>query len=165
MRIRAVIVLTLIVFAGCQSARNSALDSKCRELGADRTEHLKKDSPYDYLALKTSSFYSKTLDSCIYTESPETGTSVVEFNIRDLTHSLLKDTRLDLLLHCDKDGADSVIVDKVRAYGGYTWDVTYTQWLDDGFGGPPRTTAKTPNRPYTQKQCERVFEKWMEFLK
>jgi len=73
------------------------------------------------------------------------------------------DPQLGLLLHCDKDGADSVVVDKVRAYGGYVYTVRYDQWLDDGFGGPARA-VKTPKQSYTQQDCQRVFQKWMDFL-
>lgn len=162
MRLRA-IALYVFAFAvaGCQSG-NASLESKCQELGKDRIEKLKRDTPDDFLILKTSSFYSKVLGTCVFTEVPEEGTSGVEYNILDLSHSFLRDT--STILHCDKSGADSVVVDRVRKFGGYTYSVMYSEWLDDGFGGAPRT-LKTPERPYTSKDCERVFRKWMDFLK
>jgi hypothetical protein len=68
------------------------------------------------------------------------------------------------LLNCDQYGADSVIVDAVRRHRGATSEVPFSEWLDDGFGGPPRT-LKTPDAPYTREQCQRVFDKWIAFLK
>src|SRR5215831_6224519 len=96
-----------ISVAACQTITNSPLESKCRDLGMDRIEHLKREFPNDFLTLKTSSFYSRALGTCIFTEVPEAGTPAVEYNILDLSHSFLKDT--SGILHCDKDGADSVI--------------------------------------------------------
>ncbi|MCA1807814.1 MAG: hypothetical protein LC687_08220, partial [Actinobacteria bacterium] len=68
------------------------------------------------------------------------------------------------LLHCDPDGVDSVIVEQVRKYRGDIWNVTYSEWLDDGYGGPPRA-LKTPARPYTREQCTTVYKKWMKYLR
>jgi hypothetical protein len=133
---------SLLLSSGCQRyqrASESQLDVKCRELAAAQIEELKQKFPHDYLFHKTNSFYSKTIQSCIYTEVPETSTDEIDYKVSDLSHSLLKDPQVGLLLHCDKDGADSVNVDKVRALGGYVFTVTYSEWLDDGFGGPPRT--------------------------
>jgi hypothetical protein len=158
-----IIALSIVVlFSGCRSP----LESKCRELGRDEAEKSKKNFPQDYLFLKADTFYSKVLNSCIHTEVPEAQApaAFVLYRIQDLSHSLLKDPNLSLLLYCDKDGADSVVVDKVHAYSGYVYTVAYSEWLDNGFGGPPRT-VKTPNQPYTKNDCERVFQKWMNFLK
>jgi len=163
MRPHAILMYIIAISAAaCQSATNSPLETKCRDLGKNQIEQLKRDSPNDFLTLKTSSFYSKVLSTCIFTEVPEADTLTLEYNILDLSHSFLKDT--GGILHCDKDGADSVVVEKVRKFGGYTFTVTYSEWLDDGFGGPPRT-LKTPAHPYTSTECERVFQKWMNFLK
>ena len=162
-RLRTIAVCVLAVSTtACQPALDSPLESKCRDLGKDRADKIKRDSPDDFLKLKTDSFYSKALDTCVFTEVPEEGTSAVEHNILDLSRSFLRDT--SSLLHCDKDGSDSVIVENVRKFGGYTFTVTYSEWLDDGFGGAPRA-LKTPERQYTAKDCERVFRKWMGFLK
>ena len=164
-RVRMTIIALSIVIlfsGGCQSS----LESKCRELGRGEIEKSKRIFRRTTCFSRQTPFYSKVLTSCIYTEVPETQAPAdfVIYKIYDLSHSLLKDENLGLLLHCDKDGADSVMVDCVRAYGGHVYTVTYNEWLDNGFGGPPRTLKK-PNQPYTKNECQRVFQKWLDFLK
>ena len=146
--------------SGCQSLYESPVDSKCRELGEERAQEIKKNSPSDYVLLKRKTFFSKALSTCVQTEEPEASTETVEFNIDDLSRSFLKD---GTLMHCDKDGADSAIISKVRAFDGYVSNVPYKDWLDDGFGGSPRT-LKTPVRPYTKSDCQKVFNKWTSTL-
>ncbi len=158
---RLQVIAVCIFAASCQGLGDSPFEAKCRDLGEDRIEKLRRDSPDEFVRLRTNAFYSKALGACVFTEVPEKGGSAVEYNILDLSHSFLRDT--SLLLHCDKDGADSVLVDGVRKFGGHTTTVPYREWLDDGFGGAPRT-LKTPERPYTAKDCERVFRKWTDFL-
>jgi hypothetical protein len=70
----------------------------------------------------------------------------------------------NVLMYCDPDGADSVIIEKVKQYRGHVFTVPYREWLDDGFGGLPRT-LKTPEKLYTKTACQKVFDKWMSILK
>jgi hypothetical protein len=149
--------------AEVQVRPSSSLDSRCQDLAALRSEKMMKEMPQDYLLLKKNAFFSKTIESCIYTEVPDPTANLVEFSIFDLSHSLIKDPDFMMLMHCDEDGADSAIVDKVRVYGGYMGSVRYDEWLDDGFGGPGRA-SKTPARPYTKVDCQKVYDKWMQYL-
>jgi len=141
------------------------LDQKCKFLSDKHVEKMKKDLNQDYTLIRTDSFYSKKLDSCIHTEVAEVGVKVV---IRDLSYSLFDkfDGRgfRNVLLYCDRHGADSVIVEKVRKYRGRVFRVPYREYLDDGFGGPP-SALKTPDKPYTKEDCGKVFDKWMQELK
>src|SRR5438552_13938202 len=130
---RCYLLLLPILLASCQQAgqlydslAGSPVDSKCRELGSNYIEKAKKDHTQDYTLLKTDSFYSKSLDSCIHTEVSEVG---VDFNIYDLSDSLLKGKAA--LLHCDAEGADSVIVEAVRKHRGYMFTVPYNEQVDD----------------------------------
>jgi hypothetical protein len=68
------------------------------------------------------------------------------------------------LLYCDASGADSVIIEKVKKYRGYVWDIRYKEYLDNGFGGPPRA-EEAPKEPYTKAECQKVFDKWISILK
>jgi hypothetical protein len=69
-----------------------------------------------------------------------------------------------MLLSCDQDGANSVILSKVRDLRGYVYNAHYSVYLDDGFGGLP-ATLKTPPAPYTKGQCRKVFDKWIADLR
>lgn len=158
----AICLVCLFWLQGCQATTVSPLEARCRELGQVESDRMKRDSPGEFLALKTDSFYSKSLGTCVFTEVPERGTSTLQYRIVDLSHLFLKDS--GLILHCDKDGADSVVVDEVRKLDGYTSHVPFAEWLDNGFGAPARS-VKAPGQPYTSAVCELVFEKWMKFLK
>lgn len=133
----------------------------CSESGVRHVAREIEEFEKDYTSVTTRSFYSNIVDACIYTEVAKIG---VSFRIRDLSHTIRRDGgRQNMLLHCDVDGADSVILDRVRQYRGRVLDVPYREYLDDGFGGEPRA-LKTPDQPYTREDCQRVFDKWMREL-
>lgn len=100
------------------------------------------------------------MDMCVQTAEAPVG---VFFEVADVSNSVLK-TGTNLLLHCDEHGADSVILEAVREHRGDLFTVPFSDWLDDGFGGPPRT-LKMPPRPYTRPDGDRVFQKWLDFLR
>jgi len=139
-------------------ANKKTIDDKCKILSAKSIEVMKKDGR-DYTLITTKSFYSKKVDSCILIEVADVG---VEFIIRDLSKSVIRDgpRYWSVLLYCDVDGANSAILKKVREFKGNVFNVPYREWLDDGFGGLPRT-VKTPDKPYTKNDCEKVYSKWM----
>jgi len=152
-------VVLLLVACGCTGEKQRV----CNDLG-DQYINRMKEEPFktNYTNLRTQDFYSSAIDACIHTEESIVGVNV---QIRDTSNGLLKDGGLqNLLLHCDADGADSVIISKVREHRGAMSNVTYSEWVDDGFGGSPRA-LKTPREPYTREQCKRVFDKWVAFLK
>jgi hypothetical protein len=152
------VVLLLIAAPGC----TDPLTEKCQELSKKHVEFAKTNWKQDYTVLRTEGFYSKKLDACIHAEIAEVG---VKAEIRDLTHSVMRDGgHQNLLLNCDHDGADSVRLDKMKQYQGLVFKVPHSEWLDDGFGGPPRT-LKAPANPYTKEQCRKVFDKWIAELK
>lgn len=149
-----VLVASLSVLA-CQSKQ----DRTCAELGRQYVENAKNEPGRNQSNLRTESFYSSGLDACVHTEVANVG---VRFEIVDLSQSIMRTG--NRLLHCDADGADSVILERVRFHRGLVLNVPYKDWLDDGVGGPPRT-LKTPDRPYVRADCDRVFQKWMALLK
>jgi hypothetical protein len=150
-------VVLLLVTCGCTGEKQRV----CNDLGDQHVNRMKDEFKQNYRNFRTSDFYSAAIDACIHTEESIVGVNV---EIRDTSNSLMKDGLWNVLLHCDESGADSVIVSAVRKHNGAMSDVTYSEWLDDGFGGPPRT-LKTPREPYTREQCKRVFDKWVAFLK
>jgi hypothetical protein len=120
-------------------------------------------SHLDFLQQSPESFYREKVDSCILIEKKLVGVNV---HIRDLSKSIIIDggKNWNVLLHCNIDGADSVVLNKVRLLKGRVFNVNYKEWLDDGFGGLPRT-LKTPEKPYTKKDCDLVLQKWLSVLK
>lgn len=158
---RTNVFLPFFLVAGL-SACGDSLNEKCRELSRKHVDFAKTQWKQDYTVIKTDGFYSKKLDACIHTQIAEVG---VHVEIRDLTRSIMKDGgHHNVLLHCDEHGTDSVRLDKVKQYRGEMFNVPYAEWLDDGFGGPPRT-LKTPATPYTKEQCRKAFDKWISELK
>jgi len=144
------------------AARDSEEDRACAAMSAAFMERVEIEWSREYSNRRVQSFYSPKVDSCIHVEATIIGN---ELEIRDLSHSILRDGGdRNLLLSCDSAGADSVVLDAVRSRGGLVYSVQYKEYLDDGFGGPPRT-LKTPARPYTREDCERVLDKWMAILK
>jgi hypothetical protein len=60
------------------------------------------------------------------------------------------------LFHCDHDGVDNVILEKARSLRGRVFKEKYSEYLDDGRGGPPRT-LQTPPKAYAREDCRRAF--------
>lgn len=151
-------LFVLLAMPGC----TDPLNEQCQELSKKHVEFAKTSWKQDYTVIKAEGFYSKKLDACIHTEIAAVG---VKAEIRDLSRSVMRDGgHRNLLLNCDPDGADSVRLDKMKQYQGLVFNVPYSEWLDDGFGGPPRA-IKTPTSPYTKEQCRKVFDKWITDLK
>ena len=133
----------------------------CAALGVAHVESAKTEWGRDYTNRKARTLYSAALESCVQIEIAIVG---VEVEIRDLSHSVMRDGgNYNVLLDCSADGANSVILTAVRDRFGRVFNVPYREWLDDGFGGPP-ATLMTPDRPYTRADCERVLEKWLSIL-
>ncbi len=138
-----------------------AQDRACAALGAAHVERAKTEWGRDYTNREVRTLYSAALESCVHIEIVIVG---VDVQIRDLSRSVLRDGgNLNVLLDCSADGANSVILTAVRARFGRVFNVPYREWLDDGFGGPP-ATLMTPDRPYTQADCEKLLEKWLSIL-
>ena len=135
--------------------------SVCTQLGTEHAVYMQRDLERNYSNIRVSDFYSSVIEACVHTEVVIVG---IDFEIRDLTNTLLRDGPRNMILHCDQDGADSVIIEAVKKHRGVMLEVPYAEFLDDGFGGPPRA-LKTPDEAYTREQCQRVFDKWMAFLK
>jgi hypothetical protein len=70
----------------------------------------------------------------------------------------------NLLFDCSNDGVNNAILSKVAEFHGDVADKNYPLWMDDGAGGPS-ATMKTPPKPYTRNDCERLTEKKLEELK
>ncbi len=144
-------------------AAGVSIDERCNLLSERHIESFKKDLLVDYALIDTESFYSEKVDSCIHVERTLVG---VKVQIRDLSKSVIIDgeKHFNLLLNCDVDGTDSVILDTVKKYRGRVYSVPFEEWLDDGFGGLP-ATLKPSKHAYTKDQCGQMLQKWMSILK
>ena len=160
---RYILVLLSFIIAKSATAVDISIENRCDQLAKKHISHFQEKYKEDYTLIKTESFYSEKVDSCILIEKKLVGVSL---HIRDLSKSIILDggKNFNVLLHCDVDGADSVVLDKVRLLKGRVWNVSFKEWLDDGFGGLPRA-LKTPEKPYTKKDCELVLQKWISILK
>jgi len=67
----------------------------------------------DYTLMKTGAFYSPKLDACIHYENAEIG---VDVNVYDISKTFLPSIG-GTLLHCDTEGADSVILEQIGSIG------------------------------------------------
>jgi len=162
------LIFLLFIFANFvanaeEASKELSIENRCDLLAEKHILRYENQFQKDYTLIETESFYSKKVDSCILIEKALVG---VKIQIRDLSKSIILDggELFNILLNCDIDGADSVILDKVRALKGQVYEVKYEKWLDDGFGGPPKA-LKIPDKPYTKKDCDMVLKKWLSILK
>ncbi len=68
------------------------------------------------------------------------------------------------IFSCSKDGINNAVTAKVEALNGDVIEHPYTDFLDDGSGGPAATN-KTPARPFTQADCEKALDKKLEEIR
>jgi hypothetical protein len=61
------------------------------------------------------------------------------------------------IFSCSKNGIDNAVTSKVNALNGDVVEHPYSDYLDDGSGGPPATN-KTPVHPFTQADCEKALD-------
>src|SRR5262245_21025576 len=106
----------LLVASGCADEKQRV----CNDLGKQHVKRMKEEFKENYTNLRTQDFYSPAIDACIHIEESIVGVNV---EIRDTSNSLLKDGLHNLLLNCDEDGADSVIISKVREHRGHIFEV------------------------------------------
>lgn len=160
---KGIVLLLAACLSNAAFSAQLSIDERCGLLAKRHISQMQQGAKRDYTLVETSSFYSEKYDSCILVEKAMVG---VEVFVRDLTKTILLDggENFNVLLHCDVDGADSVVLEKVRAQRGRVFEVPYKEWLDDGFGGPPRT-LKAPINAYTKAKCESVLQKWISVLK
>lgn len=160
-------ILGLIAYLFWNSP-NQKLDRECKEFGEIfAKEH---DLFIDKKISKIDFFYSKKLDTCVMSEVDELGNI---FHLADIKLNFIRQefTEFGLLplymgniFYCDKDGADSAIIEKVIEYKGQIMKINYDKWLDNGEGGLPRT-LKTPEKPYTREDCQRVYSKKIQEIR
>ena len=160
---RNILILMFLIASNAVIAGDLSINDRCSVLAKNHIEQSKKNNTIDYALIETDEFYSEKVDSCILIERTLVG---VEVNIRDLSKSIIIDggKNFNILLHCDIDGADSVILDNVRSLKGRVFNVSYKEWVDDGYGGAPRA-LKAPDKPYTKKDCDLILQKWLKLLK
>lgn len=70
----------------------------------------------------------------------------------------------DSIFNCSKDGVNNAVTSKVEALNGDVIEHPYTDYLDDGTGGPAATN-KTPAHPFTQADCQKALNKKLEELR
>jgi hypothetical protein len=63
-----------------------------------------------------------------------------------------------------KFGINNTVTSKVEALNGDVIQHPYTDYLDDGSGGPAATN-KTPAHPFTQADCEKALDKKLDELR
>jgi hypothetical protein len=68
------------------------------------------------------------------------------------------------IFSCSKDGINNAVTSKVNALNGDVIEHPYTDYLDDGSGGPAATN-KTPAHPFTQADCEKALDKKLKELR
>ena len=83
-----------------------------------------------------------------------------DFEIVDLSRDFMRGD-VGIIFACNAHGVFNTLLDKVEAHDGYIDNVTYSEWQDDGNGGPP-ATIKTPTQRTTREDCEKLFRKKLQ---
>ncbi|MGA8087678.1 MAG: hypothetical protein WCA10_10250 [Terracidiphilus sp.] len=68
------------------------------------------------------------------------------------------------IFSCSKDGINNAVTTKVNALSGDVIEQPYSDYLNDGSGGPAATN-KTPAHLFTQADCEKALDRKLEELK
>jgi len=68
------------------------------------------------------------------------------------------------IFDCSKDGINNAVTSKVNALNGDVIEHPYTDYLDDGSGGPAATN-KTPPHPFTKADCKRALDQKLNELR
>lgn len=157
------LLILLVLLTGCAGVINSEqakLNDSCKEFSKKYiAEQEEKFDWVDYSFTDTDAFWSPKLETCVQTERAQLENN---FNLYDIKQNFMKD--LKVIFHCDNDGVDNAIIEKVRANNGYVMNVPYSEWLDNMEGEKPRT-LKTPPEPYTKDRCEKLFSKKINEIK
>jgi hypothetical protein len=137
----------------------TARDKACEHFGQEHRRSVGIGDPLRYSQIYD--FYSEKLDTCIQASEDQTQNS---FLVVDISGGFIKPSLEGVgdtgqgLFDCDTSGVDHTIVEKVREHHGYVWGVSYSEYMDDFNGGPPRT-AKSAPRMFSRKDCEGFFRK------
>jgi hypothetical protein len=70
----------------------------------------------------------------------------------------------DSIFSCTKDGIYNAVTAKVNALNGDVVQHPYSDYLDDGLGGPAAAN-KTPAHPFTQADCEKALDTKLKELR
>lgn len=145
------------------SPARSKLDENCRKYGEEHRKQLALKTDFD----QVNDFYSPKLDTCVEAQSSSIENS---FLVKDISGGFIKPSIEGFgdfgqaLFDCDSSGVDHTILAKVKERHGYVDKVSYSEWMDDFNGGPPRT-VKTAEKWYTRKDCEEFFQKELKELR
>lgn len=150
-------ILSVSISLGSLSCSESyTLNQECRKYGK---EYIKDKKDLYSVNAKFNFFYSKRLDTCIMTVEDRLAN---EYYIQDIKNKYLRDT--GTLFDCSDDGCNSVILENAEKYDGWLFNVSYSEWLDNGEGGEP-ATLKTPEKLYTREKCKSLFEQKIKEIK
>lgn len=158
----ALVVAIVLIYQYVPLTQAQRLNKQCQDFGKSVvTEH---EGMFE--GEKVSFFYSKRLDTCIAQSIDELGN---DYSLCDIKRNYIKQEFEDPTIcggvfHCDKDGVDNVVLEKAEKYNGNLFKVSYSEFLDNGEGGEPRT-LKTPEKPYTRGKCESLFSKKLSEIK
>lgn len=114
----------------------------------------------------TVDFKSNTVVVVDYAKIPDTQKCAAEsspssYTLQGGTMGIMGD---DFIFSCSKDGINNAVTSKVEALNGDVIQHPYTDFLDDGSGGPA-ATIKTPAHPFTQADCEKALDKKLKELR
>lgn len=158
----AVLAILLFIYQNVPLTQAQRLNKQCQDFGKDTlTKHKGM-----FEETEVSFFYSKRLDTCIAQSIDELGN---DYSLCDIKRNYIKQeledfTTCGAVFHCDKEGVDNVVLEKAEKYNGKLFKVSYSEWLDNGEGGQPRT-LKTPEKPYTREKCELMFNEKLTEIK
>ncbi len=158
----ALVVAIVLVYQYAPLTQAQRLNKQCQDFG----KNVVAEHTGMFEGEKVSFFYSKRLDTCVAKNIDELGN---DFSLCDIKRNYIKQEFTDPTIcggvfHCDKDGVDNVVLEKAEKYNGKLFEVSYSEFLDNGEGGEPRT-LKSPEKPYTREKCKMMFDKKLSEIK
>ena len=161
-KIVLVVVLLLgVAICGFLFNGSQSINKRCEEVGKAFLEENKNQVSGGDIKF----FYSKRLNTCIKQQIDETGNSYSLCDVeRNYIKKEMKDSICGIVFHCDKNGIDSIILEKVEEYGGKVAFEDIVSYMDNGEGGEPKI-IKASDRKYSKEECKSFFDKKKEEIK
>lgn len=114
----------------------------------------------------TLDYLSNTVTVVDYSLAPSTAKDclITSPNSYTLQGGLLGFEGTDAIFSCSKEGISNAVTSKVNALNGDVIEHPYSDYRDDGSGGPAATN-KTPSHPFTEADCQKALDKKLKELR
>jgi hypothetical protein len=160
------LVFAPICFATTAKAEDiQKLNTLCKKEGGELLAVEANDPNAKLSDIRTHFSFSTTIDECVETRIDYLTNQWAILDVNGTFYEAVRPGAAELF-SCDKHGVNNVLLDAARRLNAS--DITlrnYSQWLDDGEGGPPAVLKNGEGAPYSLDKCEELFKRKLAELR